>query len=504
MSAAPRRLLLIRTFVELKGGGPVPPVGLLYLAAMVRRELGQRWEVDLLDTGLGPLSVEEVAARAEAYGPDVVGLSAMSCEAPWLHQLTAALRPALPGAWIVVGGPHAMTAAERVMEDPAVDLVVPGEGEQTLVELLRAREAGTPPSEVPGLVYRRGEAAVRSPARPMVADLDSLPLPAWDLVDLDAYGRQPNWNGVKMEPRYAAVVTSRGCPYRCIFCHNIFGRKVRRRSAKSVVAEILRLNEELGVREFHVLDDIFNVDHERAAAICTGLIESGRKLWLSFPNGLRADRMTPELIDLLVRAGTYKVNFGFETAVPRLQELTQKKLDIPKAREMIALTARTRIITGAYFMLGLPSETREEMEQTIDFAVSSPLDVAYFFKATSYPGTVFYQQQAEAHGEGAAAGTPAEQEFGEYHFFSVERSHSEVPAEQLNAAMLSAQQRFFLRPRRLWRAFRKWPSKLEYLRNLLQLSGLLLQGYIVRKLLAAADKKQAKALPPAGEGGEGR
>ena len=482
MSAQSKRLLLIRAYIPLKGGGPVPPMGLLYLGAAVRAAFGERWEVRLWDTGLTHPTEQELTDGLDAWRPDVVGISAMSCEAEWLHTVAKLVRRRAPDAGIVVGGPHAVTAGRRILDDPAVDVVVPGEGERALVDLLAALEDPEPDLDgVDGILYRKDGAVRRTADRELEADLDALPRPAFDLVDLKAYGPIPNWNGVRKQPFYAPLVTSRGCPYGCTFCHNVFGRRVRLRAAEQVVDEIITHHDTLGVREFHVLDDIFNVNERRAKAICRGIIDSGRKVSLAFPNGLRADRMTDELLALMVEAGTYKVNYGFESAVPRLQELTQKKLDLPKAQEMIAKTAKTKIITGAYFMLGLPTETEDEMRQTIEYAARSPLDVAYFFKATSYPGTPIFEAEGDTEPES----------FADYHFFSVGRSHGTLPAEQLNDLLLEAQHRFFLRPRRLWRSFWKWPNKREFVRNLLQMFSMLIQGHLLRKLVAAAPDKPA-------------
>lgn len=484
MRSEAKRILLIRTFKMLKGGGPVPPLGLLYLAAVVRERFGSQYELKILDTGL--MTEEEALEQVREYQPHIVGLSVMSCEEDLMHAYARAAKEGESPAVVLVGGPHSMVLKQDLLQDENIDYVVVGEGEETITELLEALDQGGDPGQIPGLACRQGEALVLTDPRPPIQDLDALPFPAWDLVDMREYGRHPNWNGTLKRRFYATIATSRGCPYGCYFCHNVFGKRVRMRSAESVVEELSHLREQYGVREVHVLDDIFNFQVERAEEICRGIIAARLKLALAFPNGLRADILTKELITLLRQAGTYKVNFGIETTSPRLQQMIGKRLNLDKAEEMINATGRTGIITGAYFMLGFPSQTREEMMETICYAEESTLDVAYFFKATPYPGSRFYDSlRAED-----SAGSPGK--FSDLHFYSVERSYCDLDAGQLNELLLLAQRRFFLKSRRVWTGLRKAPRKLTYIKTLFIVLAMLLQAFIFKILVDAAAKEKRK------------
>ena len=202
-------------------------------------------------------------------------------------------------------------------------------------------------------------------------------------------------------------------------------------------------------------------------------------LSFAFPNGLRADIMTADVIKALKRIGTYKIHYGFETATPRLQRLIRKNLDIPKAVQTINMTADAGIITGAYFMFGFPSETRQEIRTTIDFAVRSKLDVAYFFKVTPYPGSELFNSLEEP-GRTVESG-----DYGDYHFYSTARSCSDIPPQELNGFILEAQQRFFSRPVRLWRSYKKSPHKLDFFKKLVHIFAVMIQAYIIRKLAQA-------------------
>lgn len=465
----------MRTFVRLAGGGPVPPLGLLYLASSVRERLGGQVEVRVVDTGLS--GEDGVVRMLEAWDPDIVGFGAMSCEADLLAALAARARDLRPDRLVLAGGPHETIHGSRLLEAvPSLDAVVVGEGERSLPDLVAARVAGQDIHGIPGTCVRTSAGVVEGgPAAP-IEDLDALPLPAWDLVDLAAYARHPNWNGALREPAYALLATSRGCPYGCTFCHNLFGKRVRLRAAERVFDEIETLHRTLGVREFHMVDDVFNLDRDRVRAICGRIIDSGLRLSFAFPNGLRADLLTDELVDVLRRAGTYKVNFGFETTSQRLQVAIGKHLDVPAAQRAIDRTARSGIITGAYFMMGFPTETREEIAATVDYAVRSRLDMAYFFKATPYPGSPFWREVRARHPDAA------DDALADLHFFSVNRSYGDIGTDELNALILRAQQRFYLRPGRLWRGFWKSPRKGEWFRNLFGVLTTLVVSYMFRTL----------------------
>jgi radical SAM superfamily enzyme YgiQ (UPF0313 family) len=470
-----KRILLIRTFRPVGTGGPVPPLGLLYVAASLRRDR-DLYDVKVIDVGNEELERDDIRTVLSDFKPHYVGLSTMTCEADVMEEIAADAKEIDPSIHVIVGGPHSNTTKEKILNCPAVDTVVIQEGEVTIVELLAALEGERDLAGVYGIAYRRGTDIVVTPPRPAVQNLDDVPFPAWDLIDIPSYSRHRNWNGTLKHAFYAPICTSRGCPYSCTFCHNIFGKNVRKHSPERVLAEMKELNARLGCREFHVVDDIFNVDVARASKTCRLIIESDLDVAISFPNGLRADIMTDELLRLLKDAGTYKINYGFETANDRLQKIIKKGVQIEKAREVFAKTSRLGIITGAYFMLGIPTETREEMENTIRFAETSELDLAAFFKSTAYPGTELYDSLM------AKADDAEKAELEGLHFFSTGRSYAAVSERELNAAMVEAQRRFYMKPSRILRGFKKAPQKTAYLKNLFSAALLVLQGYLVSEL----------------------
>ena len=470
-------LLLVRAFEDVGAGSPVTPLGLLYLAAAVRAEFGDRRPVALLDLGLHDQPLDALDDALREHRPAAVGISALSCEVRLLQDVAGRVREALGAEVpIIAGGPHASVAREDLVGAEGIHYAVYGEGEYTLVELLRALERDLPLEDIEGLCWvQEGQPRANAP-RSFDEDLDSLPLPAWDLVDLDDYAGLPNWNGILEGRRYATVATSRGCPYRCKYCHNYFGKSVRARSPENVLAEMETLVRDHGVDEIHIIDDVFNFDAKRALAICSLIQQRLPGVSFAFPNGLRADIMKPDLIDALAAMGTYRIVYGVESVTPRLQRQTRKNLDLDKAAAIIDRTSRAGIITGGYFMLGLPGETREEMLRTIDFAVRSRLDSASFFKATPYPGSAFYD---EAEAAGRIVGTRA---YEGSHFYSAGGSHGEVPAAELNDLMMLAQRRFYFRPGRILRGLVKSPRRVEFVLNMMGALAIVIQGFLVKSL----------------------
>ena len=231
----------------------------------------------------------------------------------------------------------------------------------------------------------------------VVEDLDAIPLPAWDLIDFKRYAKIRNFMSLLKGKRYATIFTSRGCPYLCTYCHDIFGKKFRFRSPENVAAEVKMLRD-MGVDELEVVDDIFNMNPPRMKAVCRAI--EPYKMHICFPNGLRFDILDEEGCEALTRAGTYAACVAIETVTPRLQELIKKHLRADRAQQGIRWMAQRNVLVRGFFMLGFPTETVEEIQATIDYAVKSELAQAYFFNVVPQPGTPLYdlalQENAEA------------------------------------------------------------------------------------------------------------
>ena len=450
------RILLVKSrSLASKVSGSTPPLGLMYLSAYVKRHLPVQTRI--LDLKFERDPRRGVADAVTSWRPDVVGLSALTAEAFMLHEAARIVRAADPTVPIVAGGPHATSDPADTLADGAVDVAVLGEGEQTFTELVRLiREQGpgwhadANLADVAGLAWRTARGEVRRSApRPFLADLDSLPFPDWDAVDLTRFWNRPSMATVGVRP-YMTMFTSRGCPYRCTYCHNLFGKRFRARSPENVVAEVQEIVRRYGPIDLEVLDDIANLKRERLDAILQGLLDRDLHPRISFPNGVRTDLLETGTIDLLTRVGAGEISIAVETASPRLQKLIRKNLDLERVRATIHHLAERRVFTRGFFMLGFPTETASEILATIRFAVRSPLHLALFFAVNPFKDT---ELAKTARGpEGCDDVSSAR-----FEYFGAPFNQSDVPDEVFRQLYRYAYYRFYGDPFRVARILRDRP-----------------------------------------------
>ncbi len=435
------------------------PLGILYLASSVRRALPGKCDIRILDPGKQQMGVDDIARYIQEWSPDVVGISGMTPEAPAIHQIAAAARGAAPSARILAGGPHVQAAADSVMLDENFDAACIGEGEETFPEMLEAFDAGESLEAVAGVAWRMEDGTVATTApRPAIQGLDEMANPAWDLIDIPSYSRVRNMNGGLLAARpYMGLFTSRGCPYKCEYCHEVFGKSTRFRSAENVVDEMELLHREHGVNEFHIYDDIFNLDKKRAKKVCDLILDRGMRVKLAFPNALRGDIMDRELVEKLAAAGCYTTCLAVETASNRLQKLLKKNLKVDKVAESISQCADANILTIGYFMLGFPTETEEEIHSTVDFALKTRLHRASFFTVVPFPGSGLEQLVKQHYPE-----FEYDRKFG---YFSTTSFYHWATGVDLGAIQRDAYRRFYLNPKRLWSLWRGYPSALSFIRE---------------------------------------
>jgi len=370
-------------------------LGLMYLASNVRKQFQDKVTVHIQTLVSKPNQNEIEQIRVQSllakYEPNIVGIRSLSIGKDSLQNVVKTVADWKQDCFIVAGGPCATDEPEFVLQGGLVDCVVIGEGEITFNELVKSLINQTSFKNIDGIAYLEEKRIVKTKPRNFISDLDSLPYPDYSLIDLEAFSNQYLTFASKIYQRHANILTTRGCPYRCAYCHNIAGKIFRRRSPQCVFSEISFLHDKYGITDFQIIDDIFNLDLKRAKEICDLIIDSSMNLTFSFPNGVRGDRMDEELIDKLTAAGTKFISYAIETGSPRLQRLIKKNLNLKKIFTAIEQTAKNGIATRGFFMLGFPSETEEEAIQTIEFAKSSSLTGATFFTVVYFPGTGIYQ-----------------------------------------------------------------------------------------------------------------
>lgn len=431
------------------------PLAFLYLSSFLKRFLKEPVEIELIDLRLTGKTGQALAGRLSAFQPDLIGIGLLVEDNCFLNEWSNFLRMNAPDAKIVIGGPAATYEYDELLSaNRAVDWAVVGEGETVFLNLVRALIAGESADQLAGIAYFDGREVVCNPGAGYIEDLDTVPFPDYGLVNLSAYfGPWGNsFNGILCEKRYAPVVSSRGCPFHCIYCHDIFGKKVRKRSPENFVAEIQWLYDDYGIREFHVIDDIFNIDRERMHTILNLIISSGMNIKLAFPNGLRADLLEKEDIALLQRAGTYALSVAIESASPRIQKIIRKNLDIAKVLENIEYAESLGLIVRGFFMLGFPGETVAEIQSTIALAGKSSLDLASFLIVVPFKGTDLCVLAETMYPD--LAYTAGGNFWDENSFYYLATGYN-IRKAQVNASL-----KFYL-PFRVFKVFKKLPNKLH-------------------------------------------
>ena len=386
-------ILLVRPRATYAGVLAGIPIGLALLAAVAEQK---GHEVRILDEGL---EGDPDAALAAALGRgrcDIAGIGCMSVEFLGAIDAARAIRRLSPSTHIIFGGHHPTILPDQVIADPAVDSLCIGEGEAVWSEFLDRMAAGAGLEGLEGLWFRAGGAVAHNARRSGFVDVDLTPLPAYHLLDIDRYLELDFVRFPTVYRRALQIFTSRGCPYRCIFCHDLFGKRFRGRRPESVLEEIRLLHDRYGIREFMVEDDIFNMDIGRAKRICELIIASGMRIGLQFGNGIRVERCDEELIDLMARAGTHAIALAVESSSPRVQAIIRKNLKLDQVESVVDWSRARGIRTMGFFMLGFPGETVAEIDATIRYACRSRFDEALFSIATPYAGTELHARARDA------------------------------------------------------------------------------------------------------------
>ena len=383
------------------------PLGLAYIAAVLENN---GYEVKILDAlALGNEQVEDLGDGlvrvgltedrmkefVSNYAPDIVGVSCIFSGFEYDYLRVAKLiKEVCPEALVVCGGAHASISPETLLRDKNVDLVVRGEGEITFLELVNCISKEDDYTGLIGTVAKdRENSLIYNAHRKPIADLDTLPFPARHLLPMQKYfdfqkkGR--DMYGYYMKKPIANIVTSRGCPYNCVFCavHTVWGRGWRGRSPQNVIEELKLLTKEYGIREFTPWDDNIAYDRERLLRFCGGIINSGLNLRWCTPNGIYLWKLDEEVLAKMKKSGYYRITLGVESGDTRTLKFIGKPSDFDKVRHIIRTCNKLGIWTHSSFVIGFPDEDLESINKTINAALELGLDFAAFFVVQPYKGT---------------------------------------------------------------------------------------------------------------------
>jgi anaerobic magnesium-protoporphyrin IX monomethyl ester cyclase len=380
-----------QVYSRYSAGAPcLPPLGLCYLGAEL---LEKGHNVKIVDCAAENIGVQEVIAEMEKYSPAVVGVTSATVSYIAGKSVLEAVKKAHPNIVTILGGAHISAIPLEAMKDcSAADIGVVGEGEQTLLEIVSRIESHQSLDTVEGTVARVNGDVIQNPAR-KAPNLDEMPFPARHLLkDLRMYSHTP-FRGARFT---TTMITSRGCPFNCGYCdQSVFGRRWRAHSADYVLKELQSLKEEYGVEFISFEDDNFLLSKKRTVEICRKIIDANLNLGWSCLG--RANEVDDEVLALMKKAGCRTVYIGVESGSPRILELIEKKLSIEDTARGIRLIKKHGMSVTGSFILGLPTESKEEMDMTVKLALSLPLDGVTFFIFTPYPNTPI-RELAKSHG----------------------------------------------------------------------------------------------------------
>jgi anaerobic magnesium-protoporphyrin IX monomethyl ester cyclase len=382
------RVLLLSTPHPLEES-PLPPLSLTYLAGALAQE---GLEVRILDFLVTHYHPKKLRRELEEYRPQLVGATCVTLNYPIARRMLKLCKAFDPHIFTVVGGPHVTFALEEtLLSSPWIDAVVIGEGERTLVELARAVAEDKDIHQVSGLASVDGGMVVKTSPRALIENLDQLPLPARELLPMARY------RALGMP---STVITSRGCPYRCIFCsgHRMFGPRVRFRSPGLVVDEIERLQRDFGLAKINIVDDTFTLNHNHTRAVCQEMLR--RNLQMKWSVFARVDRISEDLAQLMNRAGCDWVLFGVESADEGILKTIKKGTTPEDVRRGVKIAAEAGINVFNSFIFGLPGESWDTAHKSLAFGdeLYQKYGAKYGFHMLSpLPGTEIYER-AEDYG----------------------------------------------------------------------------------------------------------
>ena len=359
--------------------GHLPPIGLLYIQAAVENS---RHESMFLDADLEGWDHRQAAREALSHGPDLVGLQATTFTLPDAYMVARQIKQLDPDVTVILGGPHPTIYPKQTAGLEAVDFAFAGEGEVDFVRFLDVFGDHKARANVPGIASKSNGEVTHTPSSGWLKDLDALKLPA------RRASRYKDYCSVLGERNsFTVMISSRGCPFDCIFC-NRMGRKYRCHCAQYVLDEIEDIIS-LGIENIFIHDDTFSLNRGRVQAICEGIIERGYRI--EWDARTRVDCVDEPLLALMRKAGCRRLSFGVESGSPRVLKAMRKGIDLDRVEKVFQWSRKEGIVTLADFMLGNISETRQDIERTLEFAAKINPDFVQYSICSPYPGTPLYE-----------------------------------------------------------------------------------------------------------------
>jgi len=370
-----------------KGGGFIPPIGLMSIASYVR---GQGFNIEICDTGV--LGMDEVSLKKylKSNDFDVIGIQCFTNTAFYAFKTAKMCREVLPNSIIVIGGVHATVLPKRTLdESPETDIVVIGEGEITFTEILKWKRYGNPAiKNIAGIMYRENGKLIQSLSRSLV-NVNEIPMPAYDLLPMELY--IPHSTQYKRLPSYP-LIASRGCPFSCTFCSAsiVHGKSYRFKKIDKLLAEIKFLVKRYNTKGIFFQDSTFTANKSYVMEFCDRLHKE--KINIDWMCNARANLVDLELLEAMKKAGCWQVCYGIESANEDTLSLLKKNQTLNQIDQAIKLSREAKLNIMAFYILGLPGEDENKVMNTINFAKKIAAETSIFYLPIPYPGTELIEQ----------------------------------------------------------------------------------------------------------------
>jgi anaerobic magnesium-protoporphyrin IX monomethyl ester cyclase len=355
----------------------LPPLGLAYLAAVLEQD---GHEVRVIDCPACAIDHDQLKMELASFEPMLIGITSTTPTIPSALLSARAAKEACPDSKVILGGPHATFMDKQILsEEIAVDIVVRGEGEQTLVELAQHSPNSESLHDIDGITFKNNGQIIQTPDRPFIQNLDDMPRPAYKYFPLEKYrifGKM-----------FLPIITSRGCPFQCSFCvtSQIFGQKFRARSPKNVVDELEWLRDVHGANGVSFYDDTLTLDRKRILEICDEI--KNRKIGLPWGCQTRVDQVSKEVLAKMREANCNEVSFGVESGCQNILDAVKKKTSVEQNEKAIKWAKEEGLFVAVSAIIAYPGETKDTVRQTVDLVRRMEPDDAYLCIATPYPGT---------------------------------------------------------------------------------------------------------------------
>jgi anaerobic magnesium-protoporphyrin IX monomethyl ester cyclase len=363
----------------------IPPLGLLYNASSLK-DAG--FKVNVIDMEVDKLGFNSLDALIRKTHPRIIGVNCTTPIFSIVQQITRIIKRIDSSIFTLLGGHHPTILPGSVLKEQSIDFLIRGEGEFAIIELMEAIISSPQKfTDIRGLSYKNNGHPIHNPDRPVIEDLNEIPFPDRTMLPYRKY-----FSAAAKENPCTSMITSRGCPYKCIFCSNIFPRP-RFRSAQNIVDEIELILDQLHLHDIEFLDSTFNLKKQLVLDVCHEIIQ--RKLDFSFRCVCRVDLIDKEILQWLKAAGCYLITYGVESGSDRVLKILQKGFSVSKVEHTFKITKEVGLETHGLFMVGTPGETRQEIKDTIDFSKKLDPTYAQFFITVPLPGAKLFDMALE-------------------------------------------------------------------------------------------------------------